>query len=249
MYISVFSVKASDDLKSQKVVKQDVKRMKIPHPLFNGAYPRIDLKAIASALAHYEEAALELAGEYPKPQDVDMTEYTRSFIPHPVNVEEIRENRNRQNIQIAKIITAERAKKSNIPKYLRVATDAKKKDDVKISDADSIDEVQQRFVVPGVEPTLNDYYAETGRINPFERKTKNFKKSRIENSFFQNKNYDPYQYLRNMPAGASMEPIIDPSKRSEIPADHSYPVFLMKVSPADEKKYVDEPGNIFRTII
>lgn len=226
-----------------KPVKKEikVKRTRIPRPVFAGAYPRIDLKAIASALAHYEEAALELAGEYPKPQDVDVTEYTRSFIPHPENPEDVRENRNRQNVQIAKIITAERARKSNIPKYLKVAGDVKKPE-IKVTDPDSIDEVQRRFEVPGVEPTLNDYYAETGRLNPFERKSKNYKKSRIENLHFRNPNYDPYEYLRNMAAGASMEPIIDPSKRSELPADHSYPVFLMKVSPADEKKYVDEPG-------
>lgn len=244
-YFSCLVKNVKENPSTPKVSKSQpakTKRTRIPRPVFAGAYPRIDLKAIASALAHYEEAALELAGEYPKPQDLDVTEYTRSFIPHPENPEDVRENRNRQNIQIAKIITAERARKSNIPKFLRVASDVKKPD-VKVTDADSIDEVQRRFEVPGVEPTLNDYYAETGRLNPFERKTKkNFKKSNIENLKWRNKNFDPYEYLRNMPAGASMEPIIDPSKRSEIPSDHSYPVFLMKVSPADEKKYVEEPG-------
>jgi len=214
------------------------KRSRIPNrpaqPVF---YPKIDLKAIASSLAHYEEAALELAGEYPKISDAEVTEYTRSFIPHPESDDEVRANRNRQNIQIAKIITAERARKSNIPQFLKVTGDVKKpeKDE---SDAATLDSIQQRFIVPGVEPTLNDYYAETGKLNPFDKKgAKNYKKSRIEGY---NANYDPYEYLRNMPAGASMEPIIDPHKRASIPSDHSYPVFLMKVSPTDEAKYVEE---------
>ena len=205
-------------------------------------YPKIDLKEIASSLAHYEEAALELAGEYPNLQDSDTTEFTRSFIPHPENSDEIRANRNRQNIQIAKIITSERARKDNIPKFLKVTGDVKKPEKAE-TEADSLDSVQRRFNVPGVEPTLNDYYAETGKLNPFERKSnKNYKKSGIENPFNVRGNYDPYEYLRNMPAGASMEPIIDPHKRSSIPSDHSYPVFLMKVSPSDEEKYVEEKG-------
>ena len=225
--------------KSSSQHQNQNKRGRIPNrpeqPVF---YPRIDLKAIASSLAHYEEAALELAGEYPRIEDADVTEYTRSFIPHPENADEIRANRNRQNIQIAKIITAERAQKSNIPKFLKVNTDVKKSENSG-KEADSLDSVQQRFIVPGVEPTLNDYYAETGKLNPFAKKeSKNYKKSHIEYG----RGFDPYQYLRHMPAGASMEPIIDPHKRSSIPSDHSFPVFLMKVSPADEKKYLEEKG-------
>ena len=228
---------------TSKLVKRTripYKRTHIPYrpsqPIF---YPKIDLKEIASSLAHYEEAALELAGEYPKISDSDITEYTRSFIPHPETEEELRANRNRQNIQIAKIITAERAKKSNIPQFLKVTGDVKKKEETEAG-ADSLDSVQQRFIIPGVEPTLNDFYAETGKLNPFEKKgSKNFKKSRIEGF---KPNYDPYEYLRNMPAGASMEPIVDPHKRASIPSDHSYPVFLMKVSPAEEAKYVADKG-------
>jgi len=257
-YSNLFSLEAPQVIKKEeikKVVKKaknsskrtkssphrqnQSKRGRIPdrpeQPVF---YPRIDLKAIASSLAHYEEAALELAGEYPRIQDADVTEYTRSFIPHPESADEVRANRNRQNIQIAKIITAERARKSNVPKFLKVNGDVKKPEKPG-KDADSLDSVQQRFIVPGVEPTLNDYYAETGKLNPFAKKnSNNYKKSRIEYG----QNFDPYQYLRNMPAGASMEPIIDPHKRSSIPSDHSYPVFLMKVSPADEKKYLEEKG-------
>ena len=221
-----------------------VKRTRIPYrPVQSIFYPKIDLKEIASSLAHYEEAALELAGEYPKISDSDISEYTRSFIPHPESEDELRANRNRQNIQIAKIITAERARKSNIPKFLKVTGDVKKPVESGAT-ADSLDSVQQRFIIPGVEPTLNDFYAETGKLNPFEKKEgKNYKKSRIERF---KSNYDPYEYLRNMPAGASMEPIIDPHKRSSIPSDHSYPVFLMKVSPSEEAKYVEDKGyNLF----
>ena len=132
-------------------------------------YPKIDLKEIASSLAHYEEAALELAGEYPKISDAQVTEYTRSFIPHPENDDEVRANRNRQNIQIAKIITAERARKTNIPQFLKVTGDVKTPEKP-LDSADSLDQVQQRFIIPGVEPTLNDYYAETGKLNPFAKK-------------------------------------------------------------------------------
>jgi len=222
--------------------KPVAKRAKVPkRPSQLMFYPKIDLKAIASSLAHYEEAALELAGEYPKLQDTDVTEYTRSFIPHPESTDEIRANRNRQNIQIAKIISSERARKDNIPKFLKVTGDVKKPEATK-EDADSLDSVQQRFIVPGVEPTLNDYYAETGKLNPFNKKVKNYKKSRIENDIF-SPNFDPYEYLRNMPAGSSMEPIIDPRKKSYIPSDTSYPVFLMKVSPKDEKKYLEEKAD------
>merc|ERR1712072_837889 len=102
--------------------------------------------------------------------------------------------------------------------------------------ADSLTAVQKRFNILGVEPTLIDYYAETGKINPFAKKKKkdlNVKKSAI------NANSDPYEYLRNMPAGASMLPIDDPKARSKVPSDHSYPVFLMKVSPG-ERKYIEE---------
>ena len=123
---------------------------------------------------------------------------------------------------------------------MKVTGDVKKPEEPAVT-ADSLDSVQQRFIIPGVEPTLNDFYAETGKLNPFEKKNegKNYKKSHIEGF---NPNYDPYEYLRNMPAGASMEPIIDPHKRSSIPSDHSYPVFLMKVSPSEEAKYVEDKG-------
>ena len=156
--------------KPQHINRQQ-KRTKIPRPEQPMYYPKIDLKEIASSLAHYEEAALELAGEYPNLQDSDTTEFTRSFIPHPENSDEIRANRNRQNIQIAKIITSERARKDNIPKFLKVTGDVKKPEKAE-TEADSLDSVQRRFNVPGVEPTLNDYYAETGKLNPFERKSK-----------------------------------------------------------------------------
>lgn len=223
------------------------KKSVVAKPSLPGPYPKIDLKAIASALAHYEEAALELAGEYPKPA-TDLTEYTRSFIPHPVNVEEQKLDKYRQNIQVAKIMTEERRKKDAIPKFLKLTKDAHKDEDEKSpNNADSLDSVRQRFEIPGLEPTLNDYYAETGKINPFDNSQKSYKKSRIEverknkKSKYQQLVGDPYEYLRNMPVGASMEPIMDPKTRSTIPSDHSYPVFLMKVSPAG-KKYIDEPG-------
>ena len=35
--------------------------------------------------------------------------------------------------------------------------------------ADSLTAVQKRFNILGVEPTLIDYYAETGKINPFAK--------------------------------------------------------------------------------
>ena len=216
-------------------------------PTVPGAYPKIDLRAIASALANYEEAALQLAGEYPKPAEADITDYTRSIIPHPVNKEQLKMNKFKQNIQIAKLLTEERMKKTNIPKYLKLTEDALKvieEEDKQKVDADSIDSVRQRFIVPGVEPTLNDYYAETGKINPYDKKTKSYKKSRIEADRKKTKDKyltdDPYEYLRNMPPGASMEPIVDPKSRSTIPSDHSYPVFLMKVSPADAKYLPEE---------
>ncbi|XP_057314445.1 uncharacterized protein LOC130655679 isoform X2 [Hydractinia symbiolongicarpus] len=224
------------------------KKSVVAKPSLPGPYPKIDLKAIASALAHYEEAALELAGEYPKPAS-DLTEYTRSFIPHPVNVEEQKLDKYRQNIQVAKIMTEERRKKDAIPKFLKLTKDVLKDEEEKSpNNADSLDSVRQRFEIPGLEPTLNDYYAETGKINPFDNSQKSYKKSRIEvekknkKSKYQQLVGDPYEYLRNMPVGASMEPIMDPKTRSTIPSDHSYPVFLMKVSPAG-KKYIDEPAS------
>jgi len=39
-----------------------------------------------------------------------------------------------------------------------------------------------------------------------------------------------------------MEPIVDPRAKSTIPSDHSFPVFLMKVSPAEEK-YLPEDAS------
>ena len=46
---------------------------------------------------------------------------------------------------------------------------------------------------------------------------------------------DPFEYLRNMPAGASMEPIIDPHSKSSTRQSVSYPVYLMKVMPGSHK--------------
>ena len=46
---------------------------------------------------------------------------------------------------------------------------------------------------------------------------------------------DPFEYLRNMPAGASMEPIIDPHSFSSTRQSVSYPVYLMKVMPGSHK--------------
>lgn len=136
-------------------------------------------------------------------------------------------------------------KKENIPKYLKLSKDAKDSDS-ESADADNLDLVRQRFNIPGVEPTLNDYYAETGKLNPFASKQKKYKKSRIELDKQRRKakyfRQDPYEYLRNMPPGASMEPIVDPRAKSTIPSDHSFPVFLMKVSPAEEK-YIPEDGS------
>ena len=36
--------------------------------------------------------------------------------------------------------------------------------------ADELGEVVKRYNILGVQPTLKDYYAETGKINPFEVK-------------------------------------------------------------------------------
>ncbi|XP_065639355.1 uncharacterized protein LOC100203426 isoform X11 [Hydra vulgaris] len=208
--------------------------------IFASKYPRIDLRAIANALAKYESAALELAGEYPKPAQFDMTEYQRSSIPHP---ETLYVNNIEQNIQIAELVTkTERDKKNIIPKYLKLSTDVFKDGDsfLDTENADSLDSVRRRFEIPGIEPTLNDYYSETGKINPFSSKQNRYKKSQIMKIKTMNTSSDPYEYLRNMPPGASMEPIEDPRKRSNIPSDHSFPVFLMKVSPADQKYKPEE---------
>lgn len=238
-----------------KVIRD--KKTKIPQSpelILPASYPRIDLKAIASALAHYEEAALQLAGEYPRTSsNIDITDIQRSEIPHPslvVNhspvtvLKEIDSNeRRRQNIEVAKVLDTEREKKSSIPNYLKLPLDAKH-ENIDSIDADDIDMVRKRFEIPGVEPTLNDYYAETGKLNPFEEKHKNYKKSKIENEKKRKLEFmreDPYEYLRNMANGASMEPIKDPKANAAFEPDHSYPVFLMKVSPADEK-YIPEEG-------
>ncbi|XP_065670476.1 uncharacterized protein LOC100203426 isoform X25 [Hydra vulgaris] len=208
--------------------------------IFASKYPRIDLRAIANALAKYESAALELAGEYPKPAQFDMTEYQRSSIPRP---ETLYVNNIEQNIQIAELVTkTERDKKNIIPKYLKLSTDVFKDGDsfLDTENADSLDSVRRRFEIPGIEPTLNDYYSETGKINPFSSKQSRYKKSQIMKIKTMNTSSDPYEYLRNMPPGASMEPIEDPRKRSNIPSDHSFPVFLMKVSPADQKYKPEE---------
>ena len=46
---------------------------------------------------------------------------------------------------------------------------------------------------------------------------------------------DPFEYLRNMQAGASMEPIVDPHSFSSTRQSVSYPVYLMKVMPGSHK--------------
>ena len=174
-----------------------------------------------------------------------MTEYQRSSIPHPENVYV---NNINQNMEIAELVTkTERDKKNIIPKYLKLSTDVYKEAEsvLDTENADSLDSVRRRFDIPGVEPTLNDYYSETGKINPFSSKQSRYKKSQIMKVKTMNTSSDPYEYLRNMPPGASMEPIADPRKRSSFPSDHSYPVFLMKVSPA-EQKYKPEDGMFFK---
>ena len=254
------------------------KKSSVPEkPKKPSSYPKIDLKLIASALANYEEAALELAGEYPKPPSLSVTnEVARSEIPKPEAAAHIVDvprshishphsstpldvphsyetkkeliidplDKYKQNLEIAKLLTDDRNGRSAIPKYLKLTKDVKKGENEEGATefaADSLSSIQKRFNILGIEPTLIDYYAETGKINPFagkqKNKVKNVRKSAIANN-------DPYEYLRNMPAGASMLPIDDPKARSKIPSDHSYPVFLMKVSPG-EKKYVDEPRKLF----
>lgn len=238
--------------KKEKVEKVETKPKEHKEPAKKAqiqSYPRIDLKEIASALAHYEQAALELAGEYPKPAQADYTDYARSAIPHPSTEGKHSLEKFKQNIQIAKLLTMDSDKKFKIPKYLHIGEDISESGGVDTKEkveADTLDAVMKRFDIPGVEPTLNDYYAETGKINPFAKKSGNVKKSFIETKAPEKKkvvamNVDPYEYLRNMPPGSSMEPIVDPKARSTIPSDKSYPVFLMKVSPTDEK-YVYEDG-------
>lgn len=280
--------------KKEKHIITKSKKSDVPEkPKKLTSYPKIDLKLIASALAHYEEAALELAGEYPKAPP-SVVEVARSTIPHPsavtagqtaaitapavavqndaaLNARTIIprphpyeqqgpplpsfENKKeliidplqkyKQNLEIAKLLTDDRNGRSTIPKYLKLSKDVKKgeiEEENVENVADSLPSIQKRFNILGIEPTLIDYYAETGKINPFaqkhKKKEKNVKKSNI------NANSDPYEYLRNMPAGASMLPIDDPKSRSHIPSDHSYPVFLMKVSPGAQK-YIDEPRKYF----
>ena len=130
------------------------------------AYPRIDLRKIASALANYEEAALTLAGEYPRVTTQDTDLVTRSNIPHPPGVMSPF-NKLRQNIQIAKLVTQNNIKRFQIPKYLLVGEQITEKDGLAkesgLPAADSYESVTQRFALPGKKPSLQEYYAETGR--------------------------------------------------------------------------------------
>ena len=130
------------------------------------AYPRIDLRRIASALANYEEAALTLAGECPRITTQETDVVTRSNIPHPSGLASPF-NKLKQNIQIAKLVTQNNHKRFEIPKYLLVGDQITEKDglvkDSSLPAADTLESVTQRFAVPGMKPSLQEYYAETGK--------------------------------------------------------------------------------------
>ena len=155
---------------SKNKKKSEIPQKPAAAPAVSSAYPRIDLRRIASALANYEEAALNLAGEYPHITAADSDLVTRSQIPHPASLA-FPFNKLRQNIQIAKLVTQDDHKRFEIPKYLLVGDQITEKDgiakDSALPAADSVESVTQRFQVPGIQPSLQDMYAETGRA-PFE---------------------------------------------------------------------------------
>ncbi len=166
--------KKSAAKKSKKSAAKKNKKSSIPAapaapaaPKLTSAYPRIDLRKIASALAHYEEAALTLAGEYPHIADQDNDVMTRSQIPRPGAQPLSPFNKLRQNIQIAKLVTQDSGKRYEIPKYLLVGDQITEKDGIasrsSIPSADSVESVASRFAVPGVKPSLQEFYAETGK--------------------------------------------------------------------------------------
>ena len=91
---------------------------------------------------------------------------TRSHIPHP-NGFLSPFSKLRQNIQIAKLVTQNNNKRFEIPKYLLVGDQITEKDGLAkespLPSADTYESVTQRFAIPGVIPSLQEYYAETGK--------------------------------------------------------------------------------------
>ena len=218
-----------------------------PAPKAASPYPRIDLRRIASALAKYESAALQLAGEYPRIPSDDFNPVSRSDIPHPSNFDFSKLEKHFQNIQIAKLITQGNHKRYEIPKYLLLGEQIHEAGGVAqnsdIPAADSLASIKERFRIPGLNPSLRDIYAETGKSAVDEDSAK---KSRIsKKKKAPEKPVDPYEYLRNMAPGASIEPIVDPKTRSSVIQAKSYPVFLMKVMPGSHKYSVGKICTIF----
>ena len=152
--------------KTEITKKSEIASKPVPIAPQISAYPRIDLRRIASALANYEEAALTLAGEYPRMTSQETDVVTRSNIPHPQGVLSPF-NKLKQNIQIAKLVTQNNNKRFEIPKYLLVGDQITEKDglvkDSSLPAADTYESVKERFTVAGMKPSLQEYYAETGK--------------------------------------------------------------------------------------
>ncbi|KAF1744912.1 hypothetical protein MXB_1361, partial [Myxobolus squamalis] len=101
-------------------------------------------------------------------------------------------------------------------------------DDLLIEDEKRFDRLKSRFTMPGLVPSLEDLYAELGTLHPsldvkmIQSKSNQDKRSKVLES------KDPFKYLRNKIAGASIQPIVDVNSLSSTRVQRSNPVYVVK---------------------